>query len=449
MKRVACSSAAALCGAAIVVAVFRPGYMSSDCIDQLRHARAGVYLSVHAPLMGWLWGRLDRLDPGPMGMLVFQNLVLWSGLAMFAYAWARRWAPIAILAIGLYPSVFAEMGTIWKDVHMGVALALAAGFLALARQRRSLAMLAAAVVALWYASSMRLNAAAAVLPLAILAGVLARDLLGRGGAGTALVAGVAVMAAVLLGTRATNAVLHAVPAPALQAPLIHDLVGISTATGRRELPDFEFSSPGAPTEAQARQSYRPETLDPLFFGPRPFRQTVDPAQLKELRERWLLAVWHHPGTYLEHRLGLFRVLIGFRQPEVWYPYHWQIDPNDLGVTMTRTALNGAAMRVLASVRNTFFFRAWIHLALSALILAGALALRRGAMAVALASSALLYTAPYLFVAPSPDFRYVWWPVLASLLALVAFVAGMRALPPSHPDATVTGSRSPAMTHHQT
>lgn len=449
MKRILCCSAAALGGAATVVAVFQPGYMSSDCIDQLRHARAGVYLSIHAPLMGWLWGRLDQLEPGPIAMLLFQNLVFWSALAMFAYVWARRWAPAVILAIGLYPSVFAELGTIWKDVHMGVALALSAGLLALARRRRSLAILAAAVLPLWYANSMRLNAAAAVLPLAMLAGVLAKDLLERAGVRTAVLAGVAIMATVLLGTRATNAALHAVPTPPLQAPLIHDLVGISVATGHRELPAFEFSSPGAPTEAQALQLYRPETLDPLFFGPRPFRQTADPAQLKELRERWMLAVWHHPGAYLAHRLELFRVLIGFHQPEVWYPYHWQVDPNDLGVTMTRTALNGAAMRFLATVRNAFFFRPWIHLTLSALIIVAALALRRGAMAVALASSALLYTAPYLVVAPSPDFRYMWWPVLASLLSLLAFVGESRVLRRSHPDATVTGTRSPAMTHHQT
>jgi hypothetical protein len=34
----------------------------------------------------------------------------------------------------------------------------------------------------------------------------------------------------------------------------------------------------------------------------------------------------------------------------------------------------------------------------------------------LVASGTLYTLPYFEAAPSDDFRYVWWPVLATLLA---------------------------------
>jgi hypothetical protein len=423
-ERIAGTVAAAAVGAASVIAVFHPGYMSSDSIDQLRHARMGLYLAVHAPLMGWLWRHLDQIVAGPMGMLIFQNAVFWGGLALIAYAASPRLAPLVVLVVGFYPSVFAELGTIWKDVHMGAALVLASGLLVVAARRRSLGALSLCVVALWYANSMRANASTAVLPLAVAAGAVAAELAWPR-TGRAAAAGAAVMAFILAGTALTNATLHAITAPPLQAQLVHDLVGISAASRTNELPAFEFAQPGVPSEQTAVRLYQPETLDPLFFGPNAFRQTSDPGQLKELRESWASAVRRHPRVYLSHRLQLFGTLIGARGTEVWYPYHWQIDPNDLGVVLRPSALNAAAMRALAATRNWFFFRAWIHLAVAVAIAAAAILLRRGTLSVALAASALLYTGPYLFVAPSPDFRYVWWPVVATLLSVVAFAGDLR------------------------
>jgi len=412
---------AATVGAAAIVCIFQPGYMSADSLHQLRHARAGQYLSYYAPVMGWIWGLLDRVAPGPFGMLVLQNAIFWSGLALIASVAIRSaWAPAAVLAIGFYPSVLAELGTVWKDVHLCAALVLSTGLLLLAVRRRDARVLAMALVALWYANAMRANALPAILPLAILSGLVLVDLIRPGArAWIGIFAGLLLTVAVVLVTWvADNVMLRAIPGPPFQAPLVHDLVAISVATGHNQVPLFMFPPGGPLTPERAAAAYLPETLDPLFFGSNPFRQTSDPAELAALKRRWFEAIRDHPRAYLAHRMRLFGTLLGIGQPGVWYPYHAQIDSNELGITMRRSTLNLRVMELLDSVRNQVFFRAWIHLAICAGLLVGCLAFRRSSFAAALAASAILYALPYSMIAPAPDFRYLWWPVVATLLAAV-------------------------------
>ena len=71
-----------IAGLLTTVIVFAPGYMSPDSVAQLAQGRSGRYGDWFPPVMSWLWGRLDRVVSGPLGMLVFHNLLFWSGLGL-------------------------------------------------------------------------------------------------------------------------------------------------------------------------------------------------------------------------------------------------------------------------------------------------------------------------------------------------------------------------------
>jgi hypothetical protein len=57
----------------LTIAVFYPGFMNFDAALQLTEFRTNTLGDLHPPLMAWVWGNLERLYPGPLLLLIFQN----------------------------------------------------------------------------------------------------------------------------------------------------------------------------------------------------------------------------------------------------------------------------------------------------------------------------------------------------------------------------------------
>ncbi|HLM57106.1 MAG TPA: hypothetical protein VK422_13405, partial [Pyrinomonadaceae bacterium] len=149
--------------------------MSQDSGAQWAEARAWRFSDWHPPLMAAAWGLVDRVVAGPVGMLVLHNAAFWGACALLWRATRGRskWLGVALCAFGLLPQVLSHLSTVWKDAGLGVSLLLAAALLYTASRTNSRAALVAAMPPLFYGFGVRLNAAPAVLPLALWAGVLA------------------------------------------------------------------------------------------------------------------------------------------------------------------------------------------------------------------------------------------------------------------------------------
>ncbi|HET7786404.1 MAG TPA: hypothetical protein VFL36_10555 [Myxococcales bacterium] len=402
--------------------------MSSDSVDQLTQARAGIYNASHPPLMAWVWHWTDRILPGPLGMILLQNALFWGGVALLAaLALPSPWCGAAVLAVGLLPPAAGLLGTVWKDVQMGAAFAAAFALLCAARVTgRKIALLPAALL-LFYGTSMRHNAVTAALPLCCLGAWVARP---RRGRAFVLLAGVFCAGALALASAAAaRALVKGRAASPLQAQqfLLHDLVAISLAEHADYLPDYLHRGPAPVSVAQIRAKYRPESSDPLFFSEPPrLRPAAAPADVDDLRMHWARAVARHPIDYLLHRWELTRALAGLER-QVCYPHHFQIDPNPFGIVLAQTVANRLAMDVLHAVDNSALFRGWIYVALLAAVvivnLARAPAPRWAS--TALAASGLSYFLPYVVFAPTCDFRYQWWTVIATLLVPLALALERR------------------------
>jgi hypothetical protein len=97
------------------------------------------------------------------------------------------------------------------------------------------------------------------------------------------------------------------------------------------------------------------------------------------------------------------------------------------VVLRPSALNHSVMAVLRALERTFLFRVWLWWAAGVVALGWAVRTGRATAGTwALVASGALYLIPFFVAAPSDDFRYAWWTVLTTLLAL--FSLRRRAAP---------------------
>lgn len=417
-------TAAAAVGFLLTCAVFHPAVMSSDSLYMYREAVTGVIeAGGKPPLAAYLWMWVLKIERSPFSLMVFQNLIFWIGLALLVAGCAIGpiRSAVAVLAIGLWPPVFALLGALWTDVLLGASLMLVVGLAAVGARRRSRLMLGMAFVPLWCALAMRLNALPAVLPLTAWLIVLWHNVGARRSPGVraTIVTSMLVIGGFMLSLRVFNRVVtEPGPNPArrsLQFALLHDLAGIAAATGdmrfpsrvRRSVPDLDIS--------EIRRLYHPADVTRLVYDNKQDASafvTTDPAEFNELVRVWAGAISAHPGAYLRRRADALAAVLQI--PEVFYPFHVGIDANNLGVEFAPRPLYDRALHWLR-VTSGVTFRGWVYCLVGLMIvIAGVRRGRWGSVAVGV--SGLLYVAPYTVISTGADFRFIWWQVVSTLLA---------------------------------
>jgi hypothetical protein len=416
------------CGVALIAWAMWPGVMSSDSFGQLAEGRYQFYSPAHPPIMAALWHYLDRALPGPGGMLLLQGVLLWSSLAILTWLRLRRtrlgWA---VLLIGLCPPVFVLAGHVWKDVQMAAALAISVALLAIARERAQPRVALLALPALFYATAVRHNGITATLPLIVACLLIA--LPERKPRWAVLAGGVAIAALfMLLDGWLSLALCHGQKLPPTQSNFLHDLVGISQATGEKVLPPSLSRVYPNLTEEQLRTQYMRESSEPILFTAHAM-PTPDRAFVSDLRHAWLHAVAHHPSLWLAQRWTMMARQLGISSAEVWYPYHDDVkekldaarpDNVSLGVHWHPSRFHTWLFSLMErGLKDSILFRGWIYLLVAIAALVWAARKRRlDTLAIALGASIFLYVMPLFVIAPVPDFRYVYWPVVAGLLTPV-------------------------------
>ena len=169
-----------------------------------------------------------------------------------------------------------------------------------------------------------------------------------------------------------------------------------------------------------------------------FNGPYTPAQREALDAlAWSLPREHAPA-YFAHRWRLTQLLLGWDRAslpdrQVLMPglYHYQDNPP---VPAQSGALHARVQAALESLVDTPLFAGWIYLAACTLLLAlGALRLARhppAGLAAAVAASSLAYALPLSLASGSAEFRYLAWPVLATLASLVLAFTAARPTPPA-------------------
>lgn len=429
-RRLIAIALATAAGITAVCIVYYPAVMSPDSIGMYQQAITGVIDgSRKQPLTAFLWMGILNAAPHPFALLLFQNLIFWSGLALIVGA--CRLGPagsaLSLLALGWWPTIFAQLGTLWSDVLLAASLTLCVGLALTGARRRSRALLAAALVPLWCGLALRTNGFPAIVPLTGWLIALWFSVTARRPPRTLSFLTVWVLVLLILTagwrvfSRAVVSGGSGAPTRSLQFALFHDLAGIAVRSGDLRLPSYVYRSLPHFDLDTVRAVYDPADVNRFVYNPRwriDMFITQDPAEFQELVRVWRGAIAAHPSAYLGRRAEALATILQIHG--VFYPFHKGIDPNDLGLRFVPRPLYERVTAGLDATRG-IFFRGWLF-GLGAIIVVILGWRRQRWSALAVCASGLCYVAPYSIVTTGSDFRYIWWMVVATLIGalLLAF-----------------------------
>lgn len=435
--------AAALLGLALALGVFWPGYMSWDSAYQWWQSRHDAFDSVHPPLMAMIWQLSDRVLQGPGGMFALQAALLWSALAMFAAALpvrpALRFA--IVLGLGFWPPLFALLPHVWKDLWTLAGFAWALALLAHDLRAPHRGWRFGALLALAFACAFRHNALTGALPLVLWIG-WREAVANRWVPPRARLGGTVLLTAAMMAT-----VIGLSGLPAMDPRVKHTERVWSVVT---------LWDAAAVSLAEGALVYPPELVDPTLtldelrgkfvdysntsvFETGKLRHSFDgpytPAQREALDAlAWSLPRDHAPA-YFAHRWRLTQLLLGWDRAALpdgmvlmpgLHPY--QDNPP---VAPQSSAVHARVLAALQSLVDTPLFAGWIYLLVCGVVMVtGFLRLSRhpgAGLAAAVAASSLAYALPLALASGSAEFRYLAWPVLATLAALILVVAPATSL----------------------
>jgi hypothetical protein len=405
-----------------------------------------------------LWGVVDGIVPGPVGMFTLQAALLWTALAGIGagIAWPPRWRALLVLAWGTWPPVFGLLAHVWKDVWTMALFALAVWALQAELRRPSGGLRAAALGALVLGCAFRHNAISGALPLAAWWAVrtLRAHALPAGRARWRLW-GLTLAATLLLQLGAGLPARH----PAVRhvrgiwSPVaLWDMAGVSLREGRLLLP------PGFATQDltlhELQGSFR-DYSNTTIFQTGQLQTTLYTAHAAE-DERQLLVAWlrlplEHGRAWAAHRLRLTALLFGWDRagrPDfmVFAPIRYEL-PGNPQLRYRPSRAQPYVMGRLGLLTHTALFAGWLYvlLALVTALLAARIVTRppsppQAGLALAVALSAVAYALPLVLIAGGAEFRYLAWPVLAALLGPALLAAGVRGINDGYPDGAVDAAQ---------
>lgn len=426
----------------LLFVMFYPGGMSIDSFEHLLQARSGALGDWHPPFIAWLWRGADAILRGPLLMVIAQFGLFLFALQAFAKAalpGSGKWFTLATLCL---PPITGILGVVWKDIWASSLLLLAGAWLLDFEARRApvrVGQLVCGGVALLGALLFRHNAVFAVLPLVAIAAWQQRRADGRGWRAPATAAGVAVavvagLVAVAGGINRSLIDYHQFPQQSL---FIFDLAGVAVRSGHTDL--IEATAGQLPKVLRGRDSiplevlsahYYPSTWTPLALeAGSPLALTDSATEVDALAAAWVRALREQPMAYLRHRAAVFRQVIGAHREPLFAPVYFGIPESSPDHVMVSrnfridTDVSPLQLRLrsaFATLATWTLYRPWLWLGLNLLVVAAAVSARRPA-AAAIALSGLCYELALFFIAPSADYRYSHWLILASWGALVALV----------------------------
>lgn len=448
MRRLAPWLAAAL-GAGLVLWVFWPGYMSWDSAYQWWQSRHDQFDSVHPPLLAMIWQLTDRAVEGPGGMLALQVALLWSALALFASAlplpgWARA---LVVLLLGLWPPLLALQPHLWKDLWTLAGFAWALALLANDLRAPHRGWRAGAVLALVFACAFRHNAITGALPL--LAWIGWREVAGYA---PAWVARRRVLPAAVITLALAVGVFVLAALPAQDARVRHvervwsvvtlwDAAAVSLAEGRLVYPS-ELVDPTL-TLDELRANFT-EYSNTTIYATGKLRHSFDAPFSPEQRAAIDALAWSlprdHAGPYLAHRWRLSQLLFGWDRAALPDGQVMMAGLHAYGdnppVAPHANPWHPRALAFLQSLVDSPLFGGWIYLlACLGVALAGLARAGRSpgaGLAAMVALSSLAYALPLALASGSAEFRYLAWPVLATLASALLLMLPVGAASAANP-----------------
>lgn len=422
---------AALCGLALSITAFYPGFMSFDSALAFWLALNNQGFEMTPQIMPLIWRALLPMTPNSGGALfVLNNLCYW--LALFIFAIALFHSPIArfliLLICGLLSPCLLIMAHLWTDAMLISGLSLASAFIFMSMIRQQARWLLIAIPLLIYSGLTRSNALTALLPIYTLtAYLLVKFLFSHQKIQRAPVqffATMSITCCLLLLNFGINKILEhrfiTIKMSSWAVVALWDLVAISIETNQMLLP--EFTHPATTTVDALRNHFREDANTTIYRvvydngNPRPY--TIE--QRRAINHAWINAIAKHPAIYLQHRWRLTQYLFGRyrnKDSQTFAPIMYSYKDNPK-LVLTDTKIQKTAIAWYEKVVRYWWFTPVAYIFVSIFLLISLWQHRRnptGLFAMTIVISGLCYIAPLPLVAPSAELRYSAWLFFSTLL----------------------------------
>lgn len=381
--------------------------------------------------MAALWGGIDRILPGPLGMLILQT----GGFAVGLYLILRRFvtartAAIVSALLLLFPPIAAPLSAIWKDCVMAGFLMLGtAGLLSEVRGRRVLGLVAFSV-----ATAMRYNALAAPFALVLLLFEWEANQRWFVRYGTALGAWVALtIVAFAINIALTDRKMYFWH----QSMALQDITGV-LAFVENDIPDSELAPILIPTEIRVdedfhravRAKYESDDFQQLISGDGhlwdvPWTDPMLASRRDAIEHAWWTLLRTNFGAYVRYRLENYGETLGVNRrfggaTVVLHSAQYEGFLEYRGLAKSSSAFQekiGRALMWLA--KKTRLFRPHVYALLALALLPLAV---RERFVLALLLSGLAVELTMLPLGATPDFRYSHWLVVTTCMSVVLLFA---------------------------
>jgi hypothetical protein len=431
---------------AVSYAAFYPGLLNADSVDQLSQSLTHQYRDWHSPLMSAVWSLLNRIYVGPTLMLLLEQASFYLATFIFAsivfsrsllkYLW--------VTALVFYPPILNILGLVSCDgfcvpiVFLGYAFALKS-LTSHSSAGRWLNLLSQALLMISIAVRRECVMAAAaalfVLDASLIGGISQR--LRRFNLRITLLSLCGAIITVITSLVAIQAfnyqLIDARRTFPYQPTLLYDLIALSVRDQTNYVPDAFNREPI--TIADLEHKFDPATGDSIIFDGtrRSITLSYNPVSVAQLRRAWRSAISGHWREYISDRLTLAIYLLGIRTARLprsqfdseQRTFSYFKDLQDVNAAFKPNAITRFYDRVSQLTFSWPVYQGWFY----ELILLVCLCLHSRALVTrkvyapmamigaALAAGGLMQTVLLFIAAPSPLFRYLDWPMLASILSL--------------------------------
>jgi hypothetical protein len=409
--------------------IFYPGYMSADSLTQL-----GQSLGInpvgdwHPVVMALVWKILIHISAHVSSMLLLQLALFWSGMCLlsivvFTRTGSRR-VSLAPLLVGLLPFVICISGVIWKDVQMAYALTLAACLIIVLYYRlvenkvTRWVLIVIALFLVFYAILLRYNAIPAAIPVLLL---LLNEVAPRVQLKVKLsIVLVATVVCALGGAAIIDRVMGAEKENPFSSVMLDDIINIRTANELR-LMSRSKSVYSDMLQIQSTCSDKRIVMNSYWLcSDDTQRDNIHKVYYEQTKNYWLKSIMAHPFRYFVYKVETFTMFLVASDQHV---EQYGIDPNMYHQEVLSTKIQYTLYVYVVQFgyeHFSFLFQPWFWLGVGIYTLwYSAKKLRDSRyMVICLSLSSLLYILSYAPVVVAVEYRYIFWSVLALVIAWI-------------------------------
>lgn len=396
-----------------LLSAYWPGAMSFDSIAQYSEALNHIYTDGHPPIMAWIWSCFLFLHDGPITMLLFHLFMLFGATILLCLVYIKKSKISWIWVIlPLLPFIAGLSGVIWKDLGMAYAFffAIALFHLGIQIQKQSyyhyiLFFLAGCFFL--YGFLVRDNAIMAAAPIVYYVIIISYSSLKK-----IYVFGVSCIVLICLFciTKGINKyVLDARGNFTTMHMKIDEIATTSRIVGKNLF--FKES---------IVHTFPVEDLPIVHLDKGwKFYPTVQlPNEI--LKENWFYVIKNEPWAYVKAKIRLFKNFSRFSLKKPICVSYLMIHKNTYGFIFEKGKASDILYSYVDATKNVLPF---LFLPVFWIPLAGVIflyALKKDSLPYIelrmLSSSAICYYLGYFLVTPTPDYRFIYWTVLATTVA---------------------------------